>query len=408
MSASSGSRAPPIGSLVGAVPGLSDSSNEVLKLTEEARSLALAAVEFDKAENYIGAYEYYDKAILNIDEVMSKLPRASGQWMKLCDLRGQYDDRMEQIKELETRKYRSHSVSSDKSTEHSTAAAAVSVSVDSSVGARRRQRAYEEVNFQEMNLDEFNFVEPPLDPVLTPYWLLSNLSKTIQQGGYLTEALFVPKKVWKQSEVKFSGLSAKTAAFELIIRLIDENFASLYFSPDEDSLHLAEEAARNVLEELQGLQNQLAKPFNFIREVQQQQHSPPASEPSSSHGPQSSLPANTGAVEAEKKPATKTYMGFMAALGKNVRKYTEIGLSRLAVALPSKLSNEEFADYTALIVRVCSKVQVAGEWLAYSSRLLQGKILSQHALQLETHSIDSHDEVNPTLPAPPTLNFALH
>lgn len=296
MSASSGSRAPPIGSLVGAVPGLSDSSNEVLKLTEEARSLALAAVEFDKAENYIGAYEYYDKAILNIDEVMSKLPRASGQWMKLCDLRGQYDDRMEQIKELETRKYRSHSVSSDKSTE------STAVSVDSSVGARRRQRAYEEVNFQEMNLDDFNFVQPPQDPVLTPYWLLSNLSKTIQQGGYLTEALFVPKKVWKQSEVKFSGLSAKTAAFELIIRLIDDNFASLYFSPDEDSLHLAEEAARNVLEELQGLQNQLAKPFNFIREVQQQ-HSPPPSEPSSSHGPQSNLSANSGgAAEAEKKP----------------------------------------------------------------------------------------------------------
>lgn len=73
------------------------------------------------------------------------------------------------------------------------------------------------------------------------------------------------------------------------------------------------------------------------------------------------------------------------------------------MALPSKLSNEEFADYTALIVRVCSKVQVAGEWLAYCSRLLQGKILSQHALQLETHSIDSHDDVNPTLSAPPTL-----
>lgn len=48
----------------------------------------------------------------------------------------------------------------------------------------------------------------------------------------------------------------------------------------------------------------------------------------------------------------------MSALSKNVRKYAEVGLHRLAVALPSKLSTEELYDYTSLIKQLCNKCLV--------------------------------------------------
>lgn len=244
------------GSFIGPVAGLSDGSNEVLQLTQEALNLAQAACHFDKTENYVGAYDYYDKAILNIDEVMGKLPHTTSEWRKLLDLRCQYDDRMEQLKEMETRKYRANSISSEKS----------DVSETNNTGHRRRAKA-QEMNFKEMNLADFAYIAPPSNPSLATLWVLGNIQKTIEHGGYLTATLFVPAKVWKQGDVKFTGLSAKTAAFEIIIKIIESQFSPLYFSPDEDSLSLAEDAACNMLEEMQSLQNQLSKPFQYIKEV---------------------------------------------------------------------------------------------------------------------------------------------
>lgn len=88
---------------------------------------------------------------------------------------------------------------------------------------------------------------------------------------------------------------------------------------------------------------------------------------------------------------TKTLTGFVTALGKNVRKYAEVGLSRLAVALPSKLSTEELAEYRALIIRLCSKAQLLAEWVIFSQALLQGKVVSPHSI-LSTQSGEAHAE----------------
>ena len=50
---------------------------------------------------------------------------------------------------------------------------------------------------------------------------------------------------------------------------------------------------------------------------------------------------------------------FVSSLGKNVRKYAEVGFQRLVVALPSKLSAEELEDYVALVTKLCEKCQVS-------------------------------------------------
>ena len=53
-----------------------------------------------------------------------------------------------------------------------------------------------------------------------------------------------------------------------------------------------------------------------------------------------------------------TLSSFVTSLGKNVRKYAEVGFQRLVVALPTRLSSEELDEYTALVTRLCDKCQV--------------------------------------------------
>ncbi len=55
-----------------------------------------------------------------------------------------------------------------------------------------------------------------------------------------------------------------------------------------------------------------------------------------------------------------------------MKKYAEVGISRLAAAVPSKLSNEELSDYTKLICELCDRAQVMSR--KYCLRLLGAEV----------------------------------
>jgi hypothetical protein len=59
----------------------------------------------------------------------------------------------------------------------------------------------------------------------------------------------------------------------------------------------------------------------------------------------------------------------MTSFGKSMKKYAEVGLSRLAVALPSKLSLEELQDYTALVCKMAKKLQIFLKWIQFIDSL---------------------------------------
>ena len=144
------------------------------------------------------------------------------------------------------------------------------------------------------NFDTSNLTldRPPDNIIEVPYWTLRNVKRTITDGGFLTTELFVPKKVWFQPDVKFNGLSAKSAAFQIIVSVLTEHVETLYMlvlppiekyfepaktdtkklcylwsrSSDATSLEIADNALSNVEEEFVSIQNQLSKSFNFIKE----------------------------------------------------------------------------------------------------------------------------------------------
>lgn len=235
-----------------------DSRSEVLLLTDEALKLARTACHFDKNKNYIGACDYYDRCLLNIDEVLNKLQPNSEQWKDLLRIRSQYDDRMEQLREYESIRLNINS-------------SMISVKPDSkslsTTSRKKRHKFDDETKFSDIQELSQLLSDPPVDAYEVPYWQLKNVRNTILTGGFLTKTIFIPKKVWYQSDVKFSGLTAKSTAFSIINNVISLNIDTLYLSCDEASLDFALSSLLSTEEEFFQLQNQLSKPFPYIKEI---------------------------------------------------------------------------------------------------------------------------------------------
>jgi hypothetical protein len=335
---------------------------EIMSLTQEALNLANVAIHFDKQDNFVGAYDYYDKCILNIDEVMSKLPRTSEQWMKMMELRISYDDRLEQLKEMDKER---NSMFGSSSRTSSVGESAIPMTTLTSTGGggatpgsssskllRTKLQVQEELNFVEMSLEAFVYEPPPENVPEIPFWQLRNIQRTIEDGGYITEAMFIPKRCWTQTDVKFQGLNVKTAAFDILINLINTYIDPLQMKSDEPSVIQAEESFQKVMDELSSLQNQLSKSFSYIKESKANgaANEDEASTPNSG--------GNEHVRESISSPPGKSWTKYVTTMGKSMKKYAEVSISRLAAAVPSKLTNEELADYTKLICELCDRSQV--------------------------------------------------
>jgi hypothetical protein len=307
---------------------------DILQLTQEALDLANTACHFDTNENYVGAYDYYDKCILNLDEIIGKLPPTSIQWKKLMEIRSTYDDRMDQLKEMESSRSTFSSLGFNKSSSTSSTASSSSSSSSSSsatseqpfsssastgqrphhhhhkFGFRGKHKGkapslYEEYEFQdEWNLtgldglsgetegegaslsvdtsspsasaaafssvpSHHQFIEPPTSQIEVPFWLLSNIRASIKEkGSFLTRSLYLPGKIWYQSDIKFSGFSSKSTAFDIILNLLNSTeLDELYFSYDEDTLYQVDILFLDFNDQLLTLRNQLSKSFPYIKEI---------------------------------------------------------------------------------------------------------------------------------------------
>lgn len=235
-----------------------NSNSELMQLTQEAFKLASTACHFDKLGNYVGACDYYDKSLLNMDEVLNKLHPDSPEWKKLYDIRTKYDDRMEFLRDNDTSNFSLTSLALGKSE---------SKPSGQKLPRNRRKLSDSETDFKDIDWSDASQENAPDDTVEVTYWLLRNIRKTMDQGGFLTRDIFVPKRIWQQTDVKFSGLAAKMTAFDMIIKLVTNHTDALYFSLDEDSLDLADAAFAYIYEELSALQNNLSKPFPYIKEL---------------------------------------------------------------------------------------------------------------------------------------------
>jgi hypothetical protein len=338
-----------------------DPSSDLMSLTQEALDLASVAVHFDQEENYVGAYDYYDKCILTLDEILSKLPPMSSQWQKCIDLRNQYDDRMDMIKEMGSNRgtflgfgsSSSNNTQTNASPMRSGASAANNNTPNQKKIIKTKLKLQEEFAFHEIpivinTIDSSTSISPsssahsesqlthtvnsiplqleeiPQNMLEVPYWTLRNIMKSIEntdsKGYFLTPSLFIPQKIWLQHDVKFSGIHMKITAFEMLIKCIQVNdIEGLYFAADEDSINYAESVFLLVEEEIANLRNSLSKFFPYIKEHSNLNSPVPMNAPgnsSGSNGNAFSGTANAG-VEGESVLSTSEADSSTAATPAN-------------------------------------------------------------------------------------------
>lgn len=181
---------------------------------------------------------------------------------------------------------------------------------------------------------------PPPHTVQRPYWLLRVLRQTLTEGGHLTQVVYVPKAVWTQPGAMFNGLHSKVQAFHSVACVM-EGLASLDRNGVGDVQHLQRvlEEFMHVRDELVVVQNDLSKPFTFIHEVQ---------------------------PRPQEVVITKTKLGmvnaFVNTVGKNVKKYAEVGYQRTKATLPGRASDDDLQQYATLLMELCTRVQILDEW----------------------------------------------
>ena len=257
---------------------MNNSSSKLVELLQESLHLAKTSCHFDSTHNYVGACDYYDKTIITIDDVMKMIPINSKEWIKLLNLRTKYDERLELLRYFMLTQSSTGTLLSPVILNSNDSNISGSNNNNNNGNSNYNHTVIHRRNaeFHEIDLSNYSIPDLPNQSILTPYWVLSNIKQIIEHGGFITTDIFCPHNIWYQQDLKFSGISTKTAAFEIIIKLITNQIETLYLSLDEDSLTLAEAAFINISEELFNLQNQLSKPFPYIKELK-----PSVGEPSS-------------------------------------------------------------------------------------------------------------------------------
>ena len=239
-------------------------SKDLIRTLTEALYFAGAACQFDYGNEVQLSCEQYDKTILYIDEVLGKLSQNTSQHSKLLLLRNSYNDRLEFLKHYDGSKVDLPQLNEAKKIPNP-----LKMRI-SHVAFKEDERLLDGLGINDCHPSR-QCEKRPESHIKLPYWQMRFVLESIFVGSFLTPTVFIPKSVWSQSGVKFCGLSMKTSAFQTIIAIIQD----IKFI-DEDQFNMNKSLStlsalfldlKNANEEMVLLQNQLSKPFPFIKEV---------------------------------------------------------------------------------------------------------------------------------------------
>ncbi len=331
--------------------------HDLVRLLIDAVDMATSAAELESQGRLALAADYYDKVLLSIDEVLSYLDPQSAQWKGLFVHRCKYDERLElliaAIAQQGSRYYdfslpmvpgglggmggsqSSHSNSSS----HSAGVKTAKLFSD----FEQELLLQTPSNLPAGERTEKGPISGPADhPALAPFRLLRSIRRSVDTGAFLTDEVYVPKAMWSQSNVKFSGLSIKTNAFQSVMVLLSEQIATLQLTDKgmrSDSLNLACNAFKITRENLRLIQNQLSKPFSYIKEH---------------------------AIQSETQVTGRKWTSLVSSFSKSMMKYAEVGYQRLGT-IPTKISEDDLQAYAQLTSQLCLQCQLIEKWFIYVS-----------------------------------------
>lgn len=244
---------------IGVAPLEEAFNDELFRVLQDALDFSTSACQFDIDQEGQLACEQYDKSILYIDEILGKLPSHTPQYSKLMQLRFNYDDRIELLKNLDNTRQES-TISKAKGNDKK----------------RSNPRSFEEderlLNVAHFASGNHLFEQQSDSSIDGPFWRLQQIQKSIANGSFLSANVFIPAGVWTQKGVKLCGISIKSSAFQEILAIIKEvDYTTAdheqYLPTPTQVLQALLSSLRIAYEDMAAIQNQLSKPFLFIQEI---------------------------------------------------------------------------------------------------------------------------------------------
>ncbi|CAM9550711.1 unnamed protein product [Chrysoparadoxa australica] len=290
----------------------------VMSVLSSALDLAKAAVSRDEQQ---AAPEkvlpYYEKAIQAIDTALKLLPPEVIEKTGLKVHRESYKSRVDQLKLAVNRgSYAKHP-------------------------QEKRSKQQSRVPFEQLELDPNHAMEPPPKcSSCRPYWLMRLIRQTILQGGYITGRLFVPKGVWAQVGVKFSGFAPKISAMESLLYMTIDKIITLPKPANASQRHEYLFILRTFRENAHKVQNDLARPLPFIQEIDTLRY----------------------AKATNSKSNLSRFNSMVKNLGRNVKNTAAVAYERIGASVPGKVMDDELVYYSQLVSEVCGKCQVFDDW----------------------------------------------
>lgn len=149
-------------------------------------------------------------------------------------------------------------------------------------------------------------------------------------------------------------MGVKTPAYEQIIISITAIIYPVEMPEDEETAQIALAALQHLSREIYQIQNNLSKPFPFIKE--------------SISSPSVPAPSPRG--------RSATAINAVGLLGKNVVKYAETQVQRIGAALMyTKTTSDELQSFGNLASELCERCLVLDEWILFveeeRSKILQ-------------------------------------
>ncbi|KNC49540.1 microtubule interacting and transport domain-containing protein [Thecamonas trahens ATCC 50062] len=185
-----------------------------------------------------------------------------------------------------------------------------------------------EITFSERAIVTINApLPPPNEMMRRSYWLMRVWAKTMVSGGYVTPQLYIPRRMWYQTEVKLSAIPQK---IDCCSQVLDQ----LLKLPQEDRTNHPQFVLTlgNLCKQLDEIQRSLDKHLHCVVGIKEDK-----------------------AAVQEIRTKKQRFASKMKRLGSTI--------SKGATRLTNKASVEDNTAYVELLLEVFQRAQFLDEWL---------------------------------------------
>ncbi|KAI7882762.1 hypothetical protein K492DRAFT_205943 [Lichtheimia hyalospora FSU 10163] len=216
--------------------------------------------------------------------------------------------------------------------------------------------------------------QPPaiVSPVTIHLSLMQRLSRSMVEGAYLTERLYVPKELWYQSNIRLPALDAKLAACELLIAGLER----LALLDDVTDIPLAQKELCLLEQSLEHIRDTFARKLGIMQQDNHDDGNNNNNPTSSNTTNNSNNNNNTHSIPSSPSSSTS-----ITATKSSLSSWSN-KLSKSVERMKLESSRTLDHQYIQTLINLLSSTQILDAWHTQYSEILRCEPSEEHYLPL--------------------------